>query len=266
MRRLGWFSTSDRQGEETVGVLDNLERGLERWVNGAFAKTFKSGLQPIEITSAIRREMDTKAAVVSRDRVLTPNRFIVYLAAADFDRMKALGSALETELADLARKHADAQGYQFTGVVLVTLARDTALTEGTLRVESSSEQSQAAVTWKAVLEVGGRRIELRPGRLVIGRGTEADVTIDDTGASRRHAAVEWDGTNARVVDLGSTNGTQLNGVPVTDAVLSPDATITIGRTNLVYRVVAEAGRTPSAPAAGTDQGMPQTQAFDGFWS
>ena len=56
-----------------MGLLDNFERGLERVVNGAFAKTFKSGLQPIEITAALRRELDTKAAVVARDRILVPN-------------------------------------------------------------------------------------------------------------------------------------------------------------------------------------------------
>ena len=60
-----------------MGILDNLERGLERVVNGAFAKTFRSGLQPVEITAALRRELDTKAAVVSRDRILVPNNFTV---------------------------------------------------------------------------------------------------------------------------------------------------------------------------------------------
>ena len=53
-----------------VGILDSFERGLERVVNGAFAKTFKSGLQPLEVTAALRRELDTKAAVVARDRIL----------------------------------------------------------------------------------------------------------------------------------------------------------------------------------------------------
>ena len=48
-----------------MGLLDNFEKGLERAVNGAFAKTFKSGLQPVEITAALRRELDTKAAVIS---------------------------------------------------------------------------------------------------------------------------------------------------------------------------------------------------------
>ena len=56
-----------------LGLLDSFERGLERAVNGTFAKTFKSSLAPIEITAALRRELDTKAAVVSRDRILVPN-------------------------------------------------------------------------------------------------------------------------------------------------------------------------------------------------
>jgi hypothetical protein len=70
-----------------VGILDNFEKGLERVVNGAFAKTFKSGLQPLEVTAALRRELDTKAAVVSRDRILVPNDFVVRLAPGDYQRM-----------------------------------------------------------------------------------------------------------------------------------------------------------------------------------
>ena len=63
-----------------MGLLDNFEKGLERAVNGAFAKTFRSGLQPVEITAALKREIDTKAAVVSRDRVLVPNQFAVRMS------------------------------------------------------------------------------------------------------------------------------------------------------------------------------------------
>lgn len=55
-----------------MGLLDSFEKGLERAVNSAFAKTFRSGVQPVEIASALRREADTNAAVVSRDRIITP--------------------------------------------------------------------------------------------------------------------------------------------------------------------------------------------------
>ena len=52
-----------------MGLLDSFEKGLERAVNGAFAKSFRSGIQPVEIAAALRTELDAKAAVVSRDRI-----------------------------------------------------------------------------------------------------------------------------------------------------------------------------------------------------
>ena len=64
-----------------MGFLENFEKGLERIVTGAFSKTFKSELQPIEIAAAIRAEMDAKASIVSRDRILAPNTYTVRLAA-----------------------------------------------------------------------------------------------------------------------------------------------------------------------------------------
>ena len=91
-----------------MGILDNFEKGLERVVNGAFAKTFKSGLQPLEVTAALRRELDTKAAVVSRDRILVPNRFTVRLAPGDYERMNNLGPALIDEFTQLVQQHAAA--------------------------------------------------------------------------------------------------------------------------------------------------------------
>ena len=91
-----------------MGILDEFEKGLERVVNGAFAKTFKSGLQPLEVTAALRRELDTKAAFVSRDRILVPNRFRVRLSASDYERMTGLGPALIDEFTQLVQQHATA--------------------------------------------------------------------------------------------------------------------------------------------------------------
>jgi hypothetical protein len=77
-----------------LGFLENFEKGLERIVTGAFSKTFKSELQPIEIAAAIKSEMDSKASIVSRDRIIAPNTYSVRLSAADFQRMRALGANL----------------------------------------------------------------------------------------------------------------------------------------------------------------------------
>jgi hypothetical protein len=220
-----------------VGLLDNFERGLERAVNGAFAKTFKSGLAPIEITSALRRELDTKAAVVSRERILVPNKFLVRLGRTDYQRMTGIGPTLIDELTQLVQTHATAQGYQFAGGISIRLSEDTGLSEGMIRVDS--ENVKGEVIWTPVLDVAGRRYPIMKARTVIGRGGDADITIDDTGTSRKHVEVLWDGKRAQVNDLGSTNGSQLNGEPLTKALLDPDSIITIGRTRIVFRVLAQ---------------------------
>jgi len=85
---------------------------------------------------------------------------------------------------------------------------------------------------------------------VIGRGSDADITISDAGTSRKHVEILWDGERAMVRDMQSTNGTMLNGRKVTEAALTPDSTVTIGRTDIVFRVVAQAA--PPKPPMPTD--------------
>ena len=220
-----------------MGLLDSFEKGLERAVNGAFAKTFKSGLQPIEITSALRRELDTKAAVVARDRILVPNRFTVRLSSGDYATMTALGPTLVDELSRLVQQHAAAQHYQFSGGISITLTEDSTLTEGVLGIDSVSVKG--TVAWTPVLDVAGKRYPIVKSRTIIGRGSDADITVEDTGISRKHVEILWDGTRAEVNDLGSTNGSQLNGAPVRKAPLAPDSVINIGRTRIVFRVLAQ---------------------------
>ena len=239
-----------------MGLLDSFEKGLERAVNSAFAKTFRSGIQPVEIASALRSELDKKAAVVSRDRILAPNTFDVRLSPADDERMSALGDALVHELDTLVHKHAKAQGYSFAGPVAITLRRDDDVSTGTLRVESSTAQG-GRVSWRGVVDVEGRRIPLTKSRTVIGRGSDADITVADTGTSRKHVEILWDGERAMVRDMKSTNGTLLGGRKITEAALPPDSTIRIGRTDIVFRVVAQA--SPPKPPMPADEA---TRMFD----
>jgi len=238
-----------------MGLLDSFEKGLERAVNGAFAKTFRSGVQPVEIASALRSELDKKAAVVSRDRILAPNTFEVRLAPSDHERLGALGSTLDDELLRLVEDHARSQGYSFAGPVTVRLGADEQLSTGTLRVDSRTAAGE--VTWRGVIEVEGKRHPLVKARTVIGRGSDADITIADAGTSRRHVEILWDGHRAMVRDMNSTNGTKLNGVKVTESALPPDSVVTIGRTDIVFSVVAQT--VPARPSMPADDA---TRAFD----
>ena len=218
-----------------MGLLDSFEKGLERAVNSAFAKTFRSGIQPVEIASALRREADTNAAVVSRDRIITPSDYLVRLSPDDNERMRALGRALNDELFALLTAHARTQGYSFAGPLHISIEADERVATGVVRVTSSSVES--SVDWQGVVEIDGRRHPLTSARTVIGRGSDADITISDAGSSRRHAEILWDGERGMLRDLGSTNGTKVDGQKIREIALAPDTSFTIGRTELTFRVV-----------------------------
>ena len=221
-----------------MGLLDNFEKGLERAVNGAFAKTFKSGLQPVEITAALRRELDTKAAIVARASIRETNKFCVRLSSEDNHPITGLGEALIDELTQLVQNHATAQGYSFAGGISIDFQDAQNLSQGMIDIRS--ENLKGEIAWTPVLDIDGRHHPITRSRTIIGRGTEADITVDDTSISRKHIEILWDGKRGQVNDLGSTNGALLNGAPVTKALLSPDSVIDIGRTRIVFRVLAQA--------------------------
>lgn len=220
-----------------MGFLDNFEKGLERVVNGAFSKTFKSELQPVEISSAIKTEMDAKASIVSRDRILAPNSFVIRLASPDFNRMKALGETLIEELNDLAERHAKKQRFQFGGGLSIKLVEDSTLPLGQVQVSSATLQLE--VEWLPTLEAAGRKYVLNKAQTSVGRDTTADIQIDDSGLSRKHFEILWDGTRAAVRDLGSTNGTLVNGRKTGEQAISSETLIQAGRTNFTFRLVAK---------------------------
>jgi hypothetical protein len=212
-------------------VLSGFERRLERLVEGAFAKAFRSGLQPVELGRRIARQMDAGRTLGVRGPV-SPNRFRVELARDDAERFKPFADALARELADAAREHARDEGYLFLGPVVVELTEDAARRRGTFDVRATIEQSEASQA--AVVRLpDGRAVPLQ-GVVTIGRLADCAIHLSDSQSSRRHAEVRPVPEGHLVVDLGSTNGTLVNGVAVHEHVLSHGDTITIGTTELRY--------------------------------
>ena len=223
-----------------MGFFDSFEKGLERTINRAFSKTFKSELQPIEIAARIKTELDSKASVISRDRILVPNTFEVRLASPDYRRMKALGQALIGELIELANAHIKKQRFQITSPVAISLVEDSTLALGQLAVRSGSKTT--TVSWAAVLDVAGRRLAVPKGQTSVGRDASAGLQINDSSLSRTHFEIIWDGSLAGLRDLGSTNGTRLEGQPIaanTVVALANESKIVAGRSQFVFRIVAK---------------------------
>ncbi|SDS85979.1 FHA domain-containing protein [Nocardioides scoriae] len=236
-----------------MGRFAQFENRLEQMVSGVFARTFRSAVQPVEIASALAREVDNSAQILSRDRRLVPNDFHVELSQPDHERLTGLGPQLTTELTEMLRDHASEQSYVFTGPVTIALESSDDLTTGRFRVRSAAvartrvsggDPTDTAVRRAtAALLHHGEVLPLAPPGILIGRGNDADLRIDDPGVSRRHAEIRVEhpqvpGDEPRVtlIDLGSTNGVSVDGKRVEQARLVDGATIKIGTTTLTLRL------------------------------
>lgn len=247
-----------------MGRLERWERKLEGAVEGAFARALPSALQPAEVNSAIEREMDDKAAIVARGRTLVPNDFVVEVSQADWDRLDVYAESLGLELSQMAREHAKDQGYSFVGPVRIRFESVPDLGTGRFRIRSGvirGHTIEAGEVRQPVSDLPRSQGYSFPGRprlvvagsgpgsglttgstyelitpvTLLGRGTDCDLRLVDTGVSRHHAELRVEDGQVVLVDLGSTNGTLVNGQPVRRAALADGTNVTLGRTTLVFR-------------------------------
>ena len=133
-----------------MGLLDNLEHGLEKAVRSAFSAGGSRSVKPVEIATALRHAMDDESFALSEGHTVAPNDFVVHFSPADFERARAWGSPLASQLCDEVIRHAETQGYGLPGAVRVAFHADEAVRPGSLRVVShlddgsSSSSSPAA--------------------------------------------------------------------------------------------------------------------------
>jgi hypothetical protein len=230
-----------------MGVFDRVEKKLESAVGGVFARAFKGDVQPVEITARLQRELDSEAKLLSRDRKLVPNEFKIVLSGHDYDRLTPYSKTLNSEIAPQLLSYAADKGYIFNGPVALEYTLDDSLPIGRFRIDSAAVAgvvdaaepvaSSHQRTSGLVVEVNGVRHPLTAPGLTIGRGTDADLRINDPGVSRVHArinVIEADsGTSLNIEDLGSTNGITVDGNRTRQAGLSQGSRIEIGSTKLL---------------------------------
>jgi len=191
--------------------LQSFERRLERMVEGVFARAFRSGVRPIELGRRLVREMDDRRSVDVKGRTVVPNSFVFWLSPRDREQFADIDEVLLRELSDAAREYAREEGYSFLGPVHVELKVDDTLKSGRLVVEGRMDGGNGAPVGALVLP-SGERFGLGERVVVIGRLPECEIVLSDPNVSRRHAEIHPSGASYALVDLGSTNGTKLNGV------------------------------------------------------
>ena len=223
--------------------LHDFERRLGGLVEGLFSKTFRSGLQPIEIAKRVLKEMEA-GRTVGVNEVWAPNHFEISMSAADAQHLRQAEAALIGELKQVIRDNADERGWGLVGPPEIELSEDPAMKKGDLacvaslvegdeKVEPAAPASSASVV---IHEDGGPRpVPLTKDVVTIGRLPDCEVVLNDKGASRRHAQIRAKDGLYTLTDLGSTNGTRLNGQTIQSRPLEDGDRITIGATTLDFR-------------------------------
>jgi hypothetical protein len=236
---------------KTVPNLRNFERRLGGLVEGLFSKTFRSGVQPVEIAKRVVRAMDDGKQVAVSE-VWAPNHFEISLSSEDGPKFQQIETALVAELKTVILDNAAERGWGLVGPPEVEFFVDNTMKRGDLQVEASLVQGEQPVEvpkpatapapvpqkraqLRVIEDDGVRAIPLDKELMTIGRLSECDVVVNDSGASRRHAQIRTADGVSTVTDLGSTNGTKLNGRDVQSAPLSDGDRITVGGTQIEFR-------------------------------
>jgi FhaA, N-terminal domain/FHA domain len=254
-----------------MSVLRSIEQKIEGLFEGMFGRAFRTHVQPVELARKLAKEMD-EHRTISVSRVYVPNEYSIYLAPDDREQFTSYEGSLIGELQDYLVEHARRESYALLTPPRVLMKTDADLSVGefgiaTRMVQPDGRRRQApdepeaqvepgaTMIYKAVpppteaaspaelglgtnetasLTIGRRTHTLDSGKAVLGRSKECDIQVEDANVSRRHAEVRREGSTWWVVDLDSTNGTELNGRTVDRGRLADGDRITLGGTDAVF--------------------------------
>jgi hypothetical protein len=255
-----------------MSVFRSIEHRIESLVEGVFGRAFRSHVQPVELARKLAKEMDDHKSI-SVSRVYVPNEYTLYLAPSDREQFASYEDSLLTELSDYLSEHARREGYALLTTPRVLMEEDDDLHVGEFGIATRMAQpgraaaappevtpqdepgetriyrppaaSTEAVSAEDAVALGlahtppvltfaGERHQLSKETVLIGRSRECDLTVEDPNVSRRHAEVRQEDGAWWIVDLGSTNGVEVNGKRVERARLEPDDAIVVGTTELRF--------------------------------
>lgn len=186
-----------------------LEQRLEALLDGMAGRVFQGPLHPVELAGRIIRRADLSATDTDIGP-LVANRFVVVASPVDLVE-DVHWSRVQVELARLVEEAAADRGWRLEGPAEVVLRADPELHAGDLRIEASVERGPRDA-WARL--VGDETLAVCLNRSVVGRDDSADINIPDPYVSRRHALIWREAGSVLLRDLGSANGTTVDGTRV----------------------------------------------------
>jgi hypothetical protein len=250
-------------------VLRAVERKIEALFEGVFGRAFRTNVQPVELARKLAKEMDDHRTV-SVSRVYVPNEYTVYLSPGDREQFESYEENLRSELQEYLSEHARREDYALLSAARVVMETDSDLDVGEFGIATRMVHPErrrggepqadlepgATMIYKpktvpqptqavsaeelgvepelVTLSWNGSSHQVNQRSVVIGRSRDCDIQLADANVSRRHAELRQEGASYWIVDLGSTNGIEVNGKRVKRAKLRSGDTITLGSTELTF--------------------------------
>jgi len=226
---------------------------MEQMVEGSVARLFRSPVQPVEIARRLERAMESNQSI-SVKRVIVPSFYRAYLNPQDFSAFQPVRVQLEQEMAGYLTDLAAERGFTMLEHPRVALAEDPAVPKRTIQVVAEMAASQAESTQimsntqvqaapvrrghaMLLLQTGGgpQAIPVESTAATIGRGLSNDIILEDTRVSRHHAQLRYRARRFWITDLGSTNGTFVNGERVSETALRDGDVVSLGGLELTFK-------------------------------
>ncbi len=248
-----------------MAILQRVEAFLQRLFE-APAGRLGARLQPVSLAKRIERAMDTMKSF-REDGVIVPNEFDVHLNPADYAEFESYRSALEDDLAHGVLTRARHEHYTLVARPRVRLIADGGVSRGDVRVAAkvvddagerlrpdtpmpvttdtvvlrsqqatSPDSARRAYLLVATDDQPPVQFELGGPLITVGRASDNDVIVDDPLVSRHHCQLKLQHGAYGFVDLGSRNGSQVNGQAVQEIALGPGDLIRIGNTSIEFGV------------------------------
>jgi hypothetical protein len=257
-----------------MSVLRSIESKIAGLVEGTFSRAFRSEVRPVEIARKLAREMEEHKSL-SLSRSYVPNEYRVYLSPSDRERFADYEDALTAELAGYLLEHARSEQLALVSRPVVVFETDDRLGLGEFGIQTRSvspehadypedaeppplpsEETGRTMVYStagrvaepleerarvrqqtALLRTGGKRLVVGPAGATIGRSRQCDVMLDDPNISRTHAEIRPRGGSWVLTDLGSTNGSRLNGRRLEGSeVLKPGDEIELGTLRITFEL------------------------------
>lgn len=285
--------------------LARLDSSMQRGLDNSMAALFGGKVVPAEIEELIKQETQDSLILTDQDELIASNVFAVGVSSKDLENLsrdQTLPTLLADQLTRFVRNQgwqlegaatvriAEESGLR-TGQLRVSSYIDqvpdvpsgfdaivaepskarkratrTRTQEDSMSEPTTTSSGTGEPTVSLLLQDGSSRTYLvREGSNILGRSNDADFRLPDTGVSRQHAEITWDGEVAVLVDLESTNGTTVNDEPVDNWMLADGDVITVGHSHIEVRIVE-----PRAERLGNDAGLnpadvanPSTEMFRG---